>query len=139
MSAAPQALSALLEQMPYAAFLGVETALQGDRLILSVPFKPELIGNAYIQALHGGVLGSVLEIAAMAQLALARESKNVCKPIDVQIEYLRSGRPLTLFAAARVVRIGRRVAHVQAEAWQDTEQKPIAILHANYLVDEAAE
>jgi uncharacterized protein (TIGR00369 family) len=138
MSAAPASIAALFAATPYAEFLGVEAAMEGDELILTLPFKPALIGNAFIQAIHGGVLGSFLEFAATAQLTLTREGANVRKPIDVQVEYLRSAAPQTLYAAARVVRIGRRVAHVQAEAWQDVRAKPVALLQADFLVDEAA-
>jgi uncharacterized protein (TIGR00369 family) len=111
--------------------------MASDELILTLPFKPHLIGNAFIQAIHGGVLGSLLELAAMAQLTLTRDGANVRKPIDVQVEYLRSAQAQTVYAAARVVRIGRRVAHVQAEAWQEARAKPVALLQADFLVDEA--
>lgn len=137
MKETPEALKDLFEQTPFASFLGIEAAFAAGELILKLPFKPSLIGNPFIQAVHGGVLAGLLEIAATAQLAVTREGAATRKPIDVQVEYLRSAGGLDLYASARVVRIGRRVAHVQAEAWQDDRAKPVALLQADFLVDEA--
>ena len=46
--------------------------------------------------------------------------------IDVSIEYLRSGRPLTTYARAEIKKVGRRIANVHVEAWQDQRAAPIA-------------
>ena len=56
------------------------------------------------------------------------------KPIDVTIDYLRSGRPRDTFARASVQKAGRRVAHVHVDAWQDSRSRPIAILRGNFMM-----
>ena len=56
------------------------------------------------------------------------------KTIDITIDYLRSGRPRETFARARVQKAGRRVTHVHVEAWQDTRERPIAMLRGNFLM-----
>ena len=83
-------------------------------------------------ALHGGVVGALMEVTALTQLAIASKSETFPKTIDIGIDYLRSGRPLDTYARARVVKIGRRIANVQAEAWQNERSQPIAALHGHF-------
>ena len=59
------------------------------------------------------------------------------KPIDVSIAYLRSGKPVDVFARAEISRAGRRIAHVQAEAWQESRSRPIASLTAHFLLEDS--
>ena len=99
-----------------------------------LPFSEHLIGNVQLPAIHGGVLGALLEITALAQLSLTQGLARQPRPIDVTVEYLRSGRPLDTYARASIKRLGRRVANVQVEAWQEERARPIASLHGHFHV-----
>lgn len=133
MSEAPaERLNAMLSAIPYARFLGVRAELAGDEMTLILPFAERLIGNAQLRALHGGVVGAFMEFAALAQLSVSVGLARQARPIDVTVEYLRSGRPVTSFARAEIRRIGRRVANVRVEAWQEARSKPIASLHGHF-------
>ena len=99
-----------------------------------LPFAEHLIGNPVLPAIHGGVLGAFMEMTALAQLSVSQGLERQPKPIDVTVEYLRSGRPLTTFARASIKRLGRRIANVHVEAWQDTRAAPIASLHGHFLI-----
>jgi len=45
-------------------------------------------------------------------------------------------RPKTLFARASIKRLGRRIANVHVEAWQDEKGTPVALLQGRFrLVD----
>jgi uncharacterized protein (TIGR00369 family) len=124
---------ALLKGIPFAAFLGVRLDLAGDDLTAHLPFAPNLIGNPMIPALHGGVIGAFMEITAMAQLALHGNFDHIPKPIDVNVQYLRSGKPLGTYARAVVKRVGRTIASVEVSAWQENRHNPIATLQAHFL------
>lgn len=136
MTQAQARLTAALARVPYAAFLGVRAELKGDELTLILPFAERLIGNPLLPALHGGVVGALMELTALSQLAVAAKSEKFPKTIDIGIDYLRSGRPVDTFARARVIKVGRRIANVQAEAWQDAREKPIAAMHGHFLMPE---
>lgn len=126
---------AVLKGIPFASFLGVRLGLAGDELTAHLPFAPHLIGNPMIPALHGGVIGAFMEITAMAQLKLHGNFDHIPKPIDVNVQYLRSGKPLDTYARAAVKRIGRTISSVEVSAWQETRQSPIATLQAHFLMD----
>ncbi len=125
---------AILKTMPFARFLGVRLELAGDELTGHLPFADSLIGNPMIPALHGGVIGAFMEITAMAQLALSENFDHVPKPINVNIQYLRSGKPVETYARAVLNRVGRTVANVEVAAWQEHRDHPIATLQAHFLM-----
>jgi uncharacterized protein (TIGR00369 family) len=130
------ALAAALGRIPYAQFLGVRAELKGDELTLVLPFDARLVGNPVLPALHGGVVGALMELTALTQLAIASRSEVFPKTVDINVEYLRSGRPVDTYARASVIKIGRRIANVQAQAWQSQRQKPIAAMHGHFMLPE---
>jgi uncharacterized protein (TIGR00369 family) len=127
-------LKTLFEMVPYAKFLGVEFELKGDELTALLPFKDSLIGNPVLPALHGGVVGAMMELTAVAQIFLIQGTGKIPKTIDISIDYLRSGRPVDTFARAHVTKLGRRIANVRVEAWQANRADPIAALHGHFLL-----
>ncbi len=129
----PEVLAAVLARIPYVAHLGVHAELHGDEMTAVLPYSEHLIGNPMLPALHGGVIGGFMELTAVIQLSL-QSGDGAPKPIDVTVEYLRSGRPRDTFARAEVKKVGRRIANVQVEAWQEARAKPIAALRGHFLL-----
>jgi uncharacterized protein (TIGR00369 family) len=127
-------LAALLAATPYMKFLGMTAELAGDEMTAILPFAPHLVGNVLIPAIHGGVIGAFLEMTALCQLAVREPLRRQPKTIDVTIEYLRPGRAQTTFARADVRKIGRRIANVHVEAWQDHRASPVAALRGHFLL-----
>ena len=129
-----QRLETMLARIPYARFLGVRAELAGDEMTVILPFAEHLIGDTTLPALHGGVLGAFMEMTALAELSIIQGLARQPRPIDVTVEYLRSGRPVDTFARAQIKRLGRRVANVHVEAWQEARARPIASLHGHFHV-----
>ena len=127
-------LSDFLKRSPYIRFLGMKAELAGDEVLARLPYRKRLIGNPMLPALHGGVLGAFMEMTALAQLAVAEPSRRLPKTIDVTIEYLRPGRPQDLFARADLRKVGRRIANVHVECWQDSRESPVAALRGHFLL-----
>jgi uncharacterized protein (TIGR00369 family) len=127
-------LEAFLQRVPYVRFLGMRAELAGDEMTAILPFAPHLIGNTVLPALHGGVIGAFLEMTALAQLSVVQRSERVHKTIDVTIEYLRPGRALTTYARADLRKVGRRIANVHVEAWQEARSQPVAALRGHFLL-----
>jgi uncharacterized protein (TIGR00369 family) len=134
MSDAAERLNTFLQRVPYVRFLGMRAELAGDEMTAVLPFTDHLIGNVMLPALHGGVIGAFLEMTALAQLSVVQPSSRVHKTIDVTIEYLRPGRAMTTYARADLRKVGRRVANVHVEAWQDRRDRPVAALRGHFLL-----
>ena len=126
--------SALQDAVPYAKFMGFEVHEADGRLITKMPYKDDLIGNTHLPALHGGTLAALLEMGALFQLAYEVETEQMPKVITITVDYMRSGAPKDTFVRAFATRVGRRVANVRAEAWQDDPSKPITAANVNFLL-----
>ncbi|RMH38538.1 MAG: PaaI family thioesterase [Deltaproteobacteria bacterium] len=124
----------LVRLIPYLQFMGISMHLRDGELVGRLAFSDHLIGNARIQALHGGTLGALLESTAVFKLLVEAETVKLPKTINITVEYLRSGKPLDTFARAEFIRHGRRVANVRAWAWQDDPDRPIAAANAHFLL-----
>ena len=127
-------LEPLVDAVPCARFLGLHLELVGGALHARIDPDPRLIGNALLPALHGGVLGSLLESAAIYRLLWDSDSERVPKTISLTVEYLRSAKPATTWARTDVARQGRRVASVRAIAWQEDPARPVAAASAHFLL-----
>ena len=110
---------------------------------LRFDMRPELIGNARRDILHGGVMSAVLDVAAGYAIHLAVLRKKFAEPqeghfptigtINLHIDYLRPGRGRYFIATGRVVRLGNRVAVAQMEMVNDSDEL-IATGNAAYMI-----
>ena len=126
--------AALIAAIPYAAYLGLSASLEAGSLVTRLPFRQDLVGNPYLPALHGGVVGGFLELTAVLVLLWRMESVTLPRSVTLSVDYLRSAGPRDSFARGQVTRLGRRVANVHVEAWQDDPARPIAQGHAHLLL-----
>ena len=125
-------LAAVLAATPYAGFLGVEASWIDGAVTVVLPFRPSLIGNTSLPAMHGGVLAGLLELTALMTLATVSASRPTT--VDFTIEYLRSAGPRDTHVRATIRRLGRRFANVDAVAWQDDPAKPVAAIGGRFSV-----
>lgn len=122
--------------IPYTGFVGLRTVPDGDGIRTILEPRPGNIGNTQIGAVHGGVVGALLEHAAIMQLFFQVDCARPPKTINVSIDYLRPCRAdRETVATARVVKQGRRIANVRIEAFQDDPSRPVAAAHAHFLLD----
>jgi uncharacterized protein (TIGR00369 family) len=119
---------------PYAELLGLSIEPGDPAPTLVMPFGADVVGRPGF--LHGGAIGGLLEMAAVTALhqALAAEAGGRVKPINLTVDYMRGGRDKPTRARGIVTRLGNRVANVDAIAWQDDPDKPIARAQLNYLI-----
>ncbi|KAJ55224.1 thioesterase [Actibacterium mucosum KCTC 23349] len=144
-------LSALVQTIPFAAFLGVQFDRRGDELTAVLPYRDMLIGNPMLPALHGGATAGFLEVTAVVGLTWsilwpqveaagedAPDPAGIALPktIDFTVDYLRSGLPRDAYARARVNRSGRRYASVHVEGWQDNRSRLFAQATGHFLMPE---
>lgn len=126
----------LINAIPYAQTLGIEARVMGKDFFLVLPYLPTNVGNPALPALHGGAVGGFMEVCAMAEIRRHSPELPFSKPIGINIDYLRRGKPVETFASAEIVKEGRRVANVRVRAWQESRDKPIAALSGHFLLPE---
>jgi acyl-coenzyme A thioesterase PaaI-like protein len=121
----------LLTDIPYARVLGIVIDQSNDDALCRMMYS-EAIGG--LAGLHGGALGALLEVAAGLELRGAPDAPRDFRLLSLSLDYLRAGRPEDTFARAYIVRQGRRVANVRAEAWQGERSRLIATAEAVFSV-----
>lgn len=65
--------SSLVDRIPYAKLIGLRVERDEQGLVCVLPFRDEIVGNARLPAVHGGVIGSFLEMTALLGLLDAGE------------------------------------------------------------------
>jgi len=128
-SAPYESLARLFESVPFMQFLGMRfDSLEDGRALLRIPFRPELIGNPELPALHGGVISALLDTCGGAAVWTRIGEHDRVSTVDLRVDYLRPGRPEDLLGQARVIRAGNRVAVTELRAFQPgSPDEPIAV------------
>lgn len=126
---------------PYAGLLGAKIdpdSMQGVP-VLTMPFAADVLGRPGF--VHGGALAGLLELAAITALehAMAQEGRDgdSFKPVNVTVDFMRGGRDKVTRAQGRIVRLGSRIANVEAAAWQDERDRPVAAARMTFLISQA--
>lgn len=120
--------------LPYAKTIGLESFDDDEGIVTVLRFRESNIGNYVIRAIHGGVVGALLEHAAILQLLTETEVAVVPKIVNLSVDYLRPCLAADTFARGTVIKQGRRVANVRVQAWQNSPQRPVAAAHAHFLL-----
>lgn len=125
----------LAEAVPYMGWMGITARLEDGVVVCRMKARDELIGNPSLPALHGGTLSALLECAALFQVLWEMDQVTLPKTINLTVDYLRSGKLEDAEAVAHIVKKGRRVVSVHAEAYQRGDRtKPCTSALVHVLV-----
>lgn len=133
--------------MPFNRELGLELRrFEDDYVELSFTNQPKLVGNAAQKILHGGVIASVLDVAAglvCVTAALTRQESiteeelrqrlSRMGTIDLRVDYLRPGRGERFIASSSLLRGGNKVSVARVELHNDAGVH-IASATATYMI-----
>ncbi|RWR02748.1 hypothetical protein ED28_06325 [[Pantoea] beijingensis] len=133
--------------MPFNQALGLKLErLEPDYAELSFTNQEMLVGNSAQKILHGGVIASVLDVAAGLVCVNSTLTRQECiteeelrqrlsrmGTIDLRVDYLRPGRGERFIASSSLLRGGNKVAVARVELHNDAGVY-IASATATYLI-----
>lgn len=125
----------------YRHFLDLRYDDSIDSPMITIPFRPALIGNPGRPTLHGGVNAALLYEAATITLLRADRCHAAAATVGDRnvlshtVQYLSAARPQELHACATIIHHGRQMAMVTAQAWQDDIKRPIAMAQTLFMRD----
>lgn len=123
------------EQVAFNRLLGIEvTDLREGFARMEIPFRPELIGDPFRPALHGGVLSALIDACGGAAAFTLVVPPDKVSTIDIRVDYLRPGEMRRLACESTVTRMGNRVASVDSRVFHSDGGDIIATGKAVYSV-----
>lgn len=134
----PSILKQVIEDfIPFNKLLGIraERVERGD-VRLELPWRDEFIGDPLKRAVHGGVISTLADVAGgMAVWSSLDDPMQRVSTVDLRVDYLRPGRPHTIFAEAHLVRLGGRIAVADVKIYHPGgDGEPIATGKGVYVV-----
>jgi acyl-coenzyme A thioesterase PaaI-like protein len=121
--------------IPYTQFVNIDLFDLPPYLTIILRQTESNTGNPTIPAVHGGVVGALLEHTAIMKVLIEGEYTRFPKIVNLSVEYLRPCLATEdTFARGALFKQGRSVSNVRIEAWQSDEARPVAAAHAHFLV-----
>jgi uncharacterized protein (TIGR00369 family) len=107
----------LYDRIPFHRENGIEVLLVTPRRAeTKFPFDDSLVGNPDLQALHGGVISSFVDLTGAA--VFVGQQEDYTPTVDLRVNYLDAAGRRPLYANATIERAGGHigVAHVEVES-----------------------
>ena len=120
--------------IPFNTFLGMQVEeAEAGVAIMRIPTRPELTGDPFRPALHGGVISALADTVGGLAVFTQIKQGQTASTLDLRVDYLRPGNvDQDLYARSTVIRMGNRVAATQTTVYQDNFDAPIALATAVY-------
>jgi uncharacterized protein (TIGR00369 family) len=113
-------------QIPFNRVLGIEvTDLAEGFCRMEIPYRPELIGDPFRPAIHGGVLSSLIDACGGGAVFTLIVPPDKVSTIDLRVDYLRPGALERIICEAKVSRLGNRVASVDMKIFQPSAESKV--------------
>lgn len=94
---------------PFHRWLGLRIAAVGPQGIeILMPWREEIVSNPALQATHGGVLASLIDLTGLYTVVAAGGVATATA--DLRVDYHRAAKPGELRARGRVVKLGKRLS-----------------------------
>lgn len=88
---------------------------------LLLPFRPEFIGDPARPAMHGGVISTLVDTSGGLAVWSQLQYGDKVSTIDLRVDYLAHGLLEALYAEAKIVRVGNRVAVADVRCYQASD------------------
>jgi uncharacterized protein (TIGR00369 family) len=110
--------------------------IEPGRAVVSLPFRPEFVGDVSKGIVHGGVISTLIDATggatAFSVLDVERGETSL-NTVDMRVDYLRMGRGERFIATGTVIRKGNRICVTRIEVTND-EGVMVALGTAAYTI-----
>ena len=110
-------------------------SLEGKRVRMRVPYRPELVGDPSSGVLSGGLVSTLLDHVGGMSVWVALDQFQSIATLDMRVDYMRAAEPgRDLLAEAECFQLNRTMAFVRAWAFEDSPDNPVAASQAAYII-----
>ena len=127
-------------QTPHMREIGLRiTAMDSARGSMTMPSRPEWVGDPVRGLLHPGALTVLADSACGLAVGAALTQRVPYATLDLRMDYLRAaGTGQDLQCDAHCYRLTRSIAFVRGEVWQAQQDQPIAVAQASFMLSTPA-
>jgi uncharacterized protein (TIGR00369 family) len=112
------ALDALIRSAPYHRWLGITLqALTDGEIEILMPWREEFVAEPRIRYTHGGLLMTLIDLAA--DFAVAAKLGRGVPTVDLRVDFHRAAMPGPLLARATVIKLGGTLATAEARVFDE--------------------
>lgn len=128
--------TAVDELIPAHRLLGITLKEIGEGYaLLSMPFRPELVGDPRSNRLHGGLVGALMDSAGgAAAMTTFHSPEDLLASIDMRVDWLEPSHAEDVLCEAVLVRSGSAIIVVDMKAWHPNSGEVIAVGRGVYRV-----
>jgi len=119
---------------PMVKFMGIRLAswdAASALLTCTMPMRPEFSNMPDSSSFHGGAIATLVDTATC--FAVIGKGFNACSTVNLRVDYLRAAISTSLKCVAKIRRIGRTAAAVDADVF-DNAGKLVAIGRCNLVI-----
>ena len=121
----------ILLRAPYHRWLGLSVlALDENGIDIRATWREEWVVNAERRYTHGGVLATLVDLAA--DWALVKRTGRGVPTLDLRVDYHSAAMPGDLIAKGRVIKAGGPISPAEAHVY-DVENKLLASGRGTYF------
>ena len=114
-------LAAMVKDCPFHQWLGVELiSLDETGIAIRMPWRAEFVSDPDRGYAHGGVLASLIDLAA--DYAVAARIGRGAPTVDMRVDYHRAAMPGPLIARAAVVKLGGTLTTAEARVFDKRDE-----------------
>ncbi|TDL91064.1 PaaI family thioesterase [Meridianimarinicoccus aquatilis] len=123
-------------ELPYARALRLELrGIGAGWAELAMPYHPDLVGDPATGVVHGGAVSALMDTTCGGAVMAHPDAGLGTATLDLRIDYMRGATPgQAVRARATCVRVTRSIAFVQATAFDDDADAPIATATGAFTV-----
>jgi uncharacterized protein (TIGR00369 family) len=127
----PEEVEQLLRRGPFHQWLGIKVlAVHADGVELKATWREEWVVNPERRYTHGGILASLVDLAA--DWALVTRTGRGVPTIDMRVDYHAAAMPGDLIARGHIVKWGNQFSVAEAQVF-DESGKLLASGRGTYL------
>lgn len=116
------------EYIPFNKYIGMELMEIEDGFAKAIiKFKPELVGDSRILAVHGGVISAAMDaVGGIAGITTLHSMEDKLVTVDMRVDYIRSARNTDLIIEARIVRSGNKIVTTNMQVFSGSDNTLVA-------------
>ena len=126
-----------ITELPYSRALGLELVeVSPARVILAMPWAPDLVGDLATGVVHGGAVTALMDTVSGAAVMSHPQGGLSAATLDLRLDYMRAAAAGdAIRAEAHCSHVTRSVAFVRATAWDGDTDRPVATSAAAFTVE----